>query len=103
MKDYVAGKARWKSPYKEEPPRGAKINVLTEGGIQTIAHWPKEGNGGFVAWSPLIEVLEEDKGWINENIERVQNERRRAYDQSRAKQHDSISKDSEVYSGTAEL
>lgn len=52
-KSYLAGVAEWNYVgIDEPPPRGKKINILQEGGIQIIGVWIE--NNGFIAWAKLI-------------------------------------------------
>jgi hypothetical protein len=65
LKTYVSGQARWLNPHSVPPPNGAKINILQRGRTQVVGNW--DWVSGHLAWSPLIEILEEDKAWIKEN------------------------------------
>ena len=54
--DHVAGdSSHWRyvaNPEHEQPPRGAKLSLLTCGGVQVTGEW-QEGYG-YIAWAPLI-------------------------------------------------
>lgn len=52
-KDYVAGEAGYLYPGVGDspPPGGAKVLLLTEGGITVSGTWSKDGR--YLAWSPM--------------------------------------------------
>lgn len=47
----ASGEVFWRDPAKQPPPSGAKLLVLTSGGVAVISDWTDKSN--FVAWSPL--------------------------------------------------
>lgn len=51
-KTYAVGGAKWEYPHQKAPPRGKKIALLTEGGMQTHGHWQEDG--GFIGWQYLF-------------------------------------------------
>lgn len=52
-KDYVAGEPVYHYPGAGDPkpPTGAKVLLLTIGGICITGVW--KDNGGFMAWAPM--------------------------------------------------
>ncbi len=52
-KDYVAGELGYVYPElgEERPPGGAKVLLLTEGGVCISGTW--NANAGYLAWSPM--------------------------------------------------
>ena len=52
-RDYIAGEAVYRYPDAGDdlPPTGAKVLILTDGGVCIIGQW--RGDGGFTAWAPL--------------------------------------------------
>lgn len=38
-------------PVHPPPPGGAKVQLLTTGGVCVLGHW--KPNAGFIAWAPL--------------------------------------------------
>lgn len=52
-KPYVAGGDPFLYPGAGDPvpPGGAKVLLLTQGGVCTIGHWSREGF--FLGWAPL--------------------------------------------------
>lgn len=44
--------AEWLDPSIYTPPRGTKIQLLTDWGIAVYGHWDDDG---FVAWAPLLQ------------------------------------------------
>lgn len=42
----------WLDPARHPPPRGAKLLLLTRGGIATVGHWADDCK----AWLPLPET-----------------------------------------------
>ena len=53
MKDYLAGGAPFQYPDAgdEKPPGGAKVQLLTKGGICVSGSW--NDSGAFLGWAPL--------------------------------------------------
>lgn len=51
-KSYVAGGDAFLYPGAgdQAPPRGAKVSLLTRGGVCTMGHW---GDPFFIGWAPL--------------------------------------------------
>lgn len=51
MKDYLAGQAEYRYPHIGEPtpPGGAKVLLLTEGGVCVVGSWGPH----MLAWAPL--------------------------------------------------
>ena len=47
----VSGQVYWRDPQEFPPPRGAKMLILTDGGVAVISDWTDNSN--FEAWSPL--------------------------------------------------
>ncbi len=45
--------AFWLDPDTNPPPRGVKIQLLTEGGIAVYGEWRDKG---FDAWAPCMQV-----------------------------------------------
>lgn len=57
--EYVAGGAAYLYPAAgdDKPPNGAKVLLLTRGGVCIVGNWPKghddNGTGFFLGWAPL--------------------------------------------------
>jgi hypothetical protein len=53
VKDYLAGGASYQYPGvgDKPPPGGAKVNLLTRGGICVQGSW--NNSGSFLGWAPL--------------------------------------------------
>ena len=51
--DYIAGDAVYRYPGAGDdlPPAGAKVLILTEGGMCIIGQWRSDSD--FVAWAPM--------------------------------------------------
>lgn len=47
----ASGEVYWRDPEDDPPPRGAKLLILTSGGVAVFGEWTNQSN--FVAWSPL--------------------------------------------------
>ena len=62
MKSHIAGVAAWRLPDVERPPGGAKILLLTPGGVCVIGPW----DDWCIAWSPLPDVTPEVKQRLRE-------------------------------------
>mgnify|MGYP003386933265 FL=1 len=42
----------WRDPRVDPPPRGVKLNAMTEGGIVIFGNWRDD----YLAWSPLLKI-----------------------------------------------
>jgi hypothetical protein len=51
-KPYRAGDIEWIYPHEQEPPTGADIHILTEGGIAIRGQW-QYGNG-YLGWQYMF-------------------------------------------------
>lgn len=51
-KEYSTGSIPWKYPHRHKPPRGKKLNILTEGGIAIHGDW--RDDSGFLGWQDLF-------------------------------------------------
>lgn len=52
-KTYAADpQLKWIYPDQKTPPRGVKLALLTEGGIQTTGDWTDDGR--YIAWQKLF-------------------------------------------------
>lgn len=47
----ASGEPGWRDPAVDKPPLGAKLLLLTSGGVAVIGDWRVDSN--FVKWSPL--------------------------------------------------
>ncbi len=45
--------ASWLDPETNPPPRGVKIQLLTEGGIAVYGEWRDQG---YDAWAPCMQI-----------------------------------------------
>jgi len=62
VKDYLAGEATWRLPHIDKPPGGAKVLLLTPGGICVVGPWAEWA----VAWAPLPRLTPEIKRLVLE-------------------------------------
>ena len=70
--------ASWLDPETNPPPRGVKIQLLTEGGIAVYGEWRDQG---YDAWAPCMQVpaalqvkiIEKRKQW-RELVDRSKHE-----------------------------
>jgi hypothetical protein len=62
MKTHVSGVAIWRLPEVDRPPGGAKMLLLTPGGVCVIGTW----DDWCVAWSPLPSLTLEVKQRLRE-------------------------------------
>lgn len=51
MPAVAAAVAEWRDPAVDAPPRGAKLLLLTSGGVAALGPWSDGSN--YIAWSPL--------------------------------------------------
>lgn len=57
LKTHVSGTATWRLPEVDRPPGGAKMLLLTPGGVCVIGTW----DSWCVAWAPLPDLTPEVK------------------------------------------
>ena len=53
--------AEWLDPLVCPPPKGSKIQLLTDWGIAVYGHWADDG---YVAWAPLLQK----PAWLYERL-----------------------------------
>jgi DUF971 family protein len=51
-KPYITDKAEWIYPHEKAPPKGVKLNILTEGGVAITGDWAE--GVGFLGWQYLF-------------------------------------------------
>lgn len=66
--------AEWLDPLLYPPPKGTKIQLLTDWGIAVYGHWSDEG---YVAWAPLLQK----PAWLYERLRQKRLEKATGHEQ----------------------